>query len=416
MSALSLRVGVVWTAAGNAVYVACQYGMLVALAKLGTREDVGTFAIALAVTAPIVVLSQLQLRQLQVTDVRGEARFGHYLATRLVFTLGALLGTPAVVALAGYDRHTAAVTMAVMLAKALESVADIAHGRLQHVERMDLVARSLALKGLLSLAAFTLALAATGRLLLAVGGMGLAWAAILVAYDVPTVRRRTTADERRLAWQSAIVRRFVKTMLPLTAASALSSFSVNLPRYILDEASGREAVALFAAAATPLVLIQFVWGAVGQATLPRAARYLAEDDLRAFSRLAWALVWLHVAPALAMTALLALYGDAIMSALFAPEYRDAGRVAALMAAALALGGLGAYGATALTAGRHFSLLALQIVVIAVVQLPLTVVLVREFGIWGAAWSEVIRTVVSTLYVTLAGCIMYRRRVRSAETR
>jgi hypothetical protein len=38
---LTLRVNFLWTLAGNVVYAACQWGILVALAKLGTPQMVG---------------------------------------------------------------------------------------------------------------------------------------------------------------------------------------------------------------------------------------------------------------------------------------------------------------------------------------------------------------------------------------
>jgi hypothetical protein len=48
---LSLRKNFSWTFVGNVVYAACQWGILVALAKLGTPEMVGQFTLGLAVAA-----------------------------------------------------------------------------------------------------------------------------------------------------------------------------------------------------------------------------------------------------------------------------------------------------------------------------------------------------------------------------
>jgi hypothetical protein len=42
---LSLRLNFSWTMVGNFVYAGCQWGMLMVLAKLGTPEIVGTFAL-----------------------------------------------------------------------------------------------------------------------------------------------------------------------------------------------------------------------------------------------------------------------------------------------------------------------------------------------------------------------------------
>ncbi|MGI8856402.1 MAG: hypothetical protein ACR2JW_11675, partial [Thermomicrobiales bacterium] len=55
--ARSLRANFSWTFVGNVVYAACQWGMLVVLAKLGSPEVVGQFALGLAITAPVIMLT-----------------------------------------------------------------------------------------------------------------------------------------------------------------------------------------------------------------------------------------------------------------------------------------------------------------------------------------------------------------------
>ena len=75
---LSLRKNFTWTLAGNVVYAGCQWGMLVVLAKLGTPEMLGQFALALAITAPVMMFAYLGLRNVLATDARSEYLFGHY--------------------------------------------------------------------------------------------------------------------------------------------------------------------------------------------------------------------------------------------------------------------------------------------------------------------------------------------------
>lgn len=72
---LSLRQNFSWTFVGNVVYAACQWGMLVALTKLGTPEMVGQFTLGLAVTSPVFLFSNLQLRTLMATDAKQEYHF-----------------------------------------------------------------------------------------------------------------------------------------------------------------------------------------------------------------------------------------------------------------------------------------------------------------------------------------------------
>ena len=78
---LSIQTNFAWSLIGNVGYAGCQWTMLVVIAKLGSAEMVGQFALALALTAPVMMFAQLQLRTLLATDARNEFQFLHYLAT-----------------------------------------------------------------------------------------------------------------------------------------------------------------------------------------------------------------------------------------------------------------------------------------------------------------------------------------------
>src|SRR3954466_10204757 len=86
-AALSLRTNFSWTFIGNVVYAGCQWGMLMVLAKRGNPQLVGEYALGLAVTAPVIMLSNLQLRAVLATDANEEHPFSAYLWLRLFTTV-----------------------------------------------------------------------------------------------------------------------------------------------------------------------------------------------------------------------------------------------------------------------------------------------------------------------------------------
>ena len=69
VKALSLQQNFAWTTVGNAAYSACQWALVCLLAKLGSPEMVGQYALGLAVTTPVLMLGQLNLRAVLATDV-----------------------------------------------------------------------------------------------------------------------------------------------------------------------------------------------------------------------------------------------------------------------------------------------------------------------------------------------------------
>jgi O-antigen/teichoic acid export membrane protein len=412
-AAASLSHGVVWTTVGAGIYVACQYAMLVALAKLGSPVLVGQFALALGVTAPVVILSQMQLRQLQVTDAAGRYRFGDYFACRLVFSAAALAVVGVIIAFAGYPADTGAVVALVGVAKGVESVSDIVHGKLQRQERLDAIAWSLMGKGILSLAAFTVALWTTRSLVLAVGLLAVAWGAVFLAYDVPVLRQVLGPGERLIAWRWPAVVDLTVLAFPLALTAGLVSLGGNLPRYFLESLRGTSEVGFFAVASAPLALVTLFTGAIVQTTMARSATHFQAGEMDAFRGVALRVMAFQVAIAVAFTAVFALLGEDLLRALFGPEYAASAPVLVTMSVALIVSSLAAFGSTVLTAGRRLWLQCANIVVATVVQVPALYVLIGAGGVLGAAWAEVLRTVAAVLFLTLAGMIIFRRRRRQA---
>ena len=148
---LSLKLNFSWTFVGNVIYSGCQWGMLVVLAKLGTPKVVGQFALGFAVTAPVVMFANLKLNSILSTDAKYDYKFGEYLALRYLTAIFALAVIAGIVLISGYGRETALVLFAIGLAKTFESISDIYYGLLQQYERMDRVATSLIIRGILSL-------------------------------------------------------------------------------------------------------------------------------------------------------------------------------------------------------------------------------------------------------------------------
>ncbi|MDQ3918276.1 MAG: lipopolysaccharide biosynthesis protein, partial [Acidobacteriota bacterium] len=170
---LTLRRNFSWTLAGNVVYAACQWAILISLAKLGDVAMVGQFALALAIVTPTLAFTNLQLRALEATDAKGEFPFSDYLAVRILTVTLALCVVAGVLMWGGYDRELFLVVLAVALTKTFDSLSDVFYGALQLHGRMDRIAKSLILQGVLQLLALLLIVSASRSLLAGVIGMAL---------------------------------------------------------------------------------------------------------------------------------------------------------------------------------------------------------------------------------------------------
>ena len=396
---LSLRLNVSWTLAGNVVYAGCQWLTLVALARLGTPEMVGQFALAMALTAPIFMLTNLNLRAVQATDARLDFSFAEYFGLRLLTTSAALAGVGAVSLWGGYRRETALIVAAIGVAKAFEAISDILYGVFQHHERMDRIAVSMMIKGPLSLAAMAVALSVTGSVFVASIAMTLVWAAVLAAYDVPRaarILRSDPGDRLRPAWDHPRLTTLARIAFPLGCVTMLISLNSNVPRYFIERTLGEGPLGIFAAIASLMIAGGVVVNALGQSASPRLSRYAADGDATAYRALMTRLYGMSLALGGAGILVAVAAGPLILTTLFGSEYaRHSGVLIWLMGAA-ALSFIFSMLGTSLTALRCFRIQAVLHTMSAGVSIPLFFYLTRAQGLVGAARALFIQALMMML--------------------
>ncbi len=405
---LSLRSNFSWTLAGNVVYAGCQWGMLVVLAKVGSPEMVGRFALGLAVCAPVLMFTNLQLRAVQATDAKDEYRFSDYLKLRLIATALALAIIAGIVLVTGPPREAAWVIMVVGIAKSMESVSDVIYGLLQKHERMDRIAISMMIKGVGSLLALGALVVMTGSLVYGAAGLAGTWTALLLTYDVGSAARiLRLSNVSRLgalsqAWRSsgswARLGRLAWLSLPLGVVMMLVSLNVNIPRYFVQHYHGARALGYFSAMAYLMVAGSTVVRALGQSAAPRLARYYV-DDVAAFKRLLWRLVAIGLVFGGAGVIVAALFGRDILAVLYRRDYAAHHQVFVWLMVAAGVGYVASLLGYSMTAARYLKAQAPLFAAIGAATAGGCAWLVPARGLMGAAWAMCAAAVAQLL-----GCV------------
>jgi O-antigen/teichoic acid export membrane protein len=413
-----LRRSAAWALAGNAVYAGTQWLALVALARLGSPAAVGRFALGMAICAPVVLLGSLQLRSVLATDARDEHAWPDYLALRITTTALALVAIATIAGL-GYGGDTAWVIALVGVAKAIEGVSDLYYGLLQKHTRMDVMARSLILRGLLGLGALVAGLALAGDVRVAVAGMAVAWAVVLAVHDVPAAaavarsgrEAETRAPRERRAARVALVR----LALPLGVTTLFLSLHQNIPRYVVEHHLGEAALGIFAAMAYVQVAGEIAIRALGQTAMPRLARHWAAGERAAFEALLLRLLAMGAALGACGVALAATVGELVLDVLFGAAYAAEAAVFTWVMIAAALTWLGSLLGYAASATRAFARFTMPYAAVTAVAGIAAVTLIPRHGLMGAAWALGV-TGAATSLAPLAILASQRSALRTAAQR
>lgn len=362
---LSLRANFSWTFIANIIYTGSQWGMLVVLARVGNPEMVGQFALGLAIAAPIIILAELNLRAVQATDAQGLYRFGDYLGLRLIMLMFAITGITAF-ALGSYRYETAIVIIAVGVAKGFESTSDVFYGLCQRLERMDRIARSLILKAVLSLAFLTLGVLLSNRVFWGTVGLALAWALVLLTYDVRSGRMLLASLEGTSSgalspgdwglvkphWNPKTLLRLAWLALPLGLVLMLISLSASVPRYFIERNWGAYELGIFVAIAYLERAGATIANALGQSASPRMAKYYASGHRSAYANLLAKLIGVGILIGASGILVAAVVGKEILALLYGPEYARYTLFITIMIA-VGINYIASFLGYAMTAARYF---------------------------------------------------------------
>jgi O-antigen/teichoic acid export membrane protein len=402
-SRISLRANFVATFLGNALFAASQWAVLSLIAKLGDNEMLGQYALALAIVTPVTLFSHLNLRAVLATDIGERHPFGDYLAVRLGTTALGLAVVSGLALASTFMWPVRATVLALGFALSVDNLSDVYYGLLQRRERMDQIAWSMTVRGLLSVAALGVMLWLTRSLLVGVVALAVARTAVLLVYDRPTASAGEPLRTSGLRAQWAVF----GTSLPLGIVLMLIALTGTLPRYAIEQRLGTAALGSFAAVASFMTVGVTIVNALGQAATPRLAGYFSACDMRRFRRLAWQLTGLACLVGVAGVATALAVGPMVLGLVYRPTYAaHAGLLVWVMGAGLFSYVSGVLGYV-ITSARKFT-----------VQVPLLVVAAGSSAI--ASWTLVpwlglnggAATLATVAFVQIGGQLLILRHVLS----
>lgn len=364
-----------------------------ALTKLGTPTMVGQYSLAIAITTPIMLLTGLNLRGFLVTDARGAYNYEEYFGLRSFTAFLTLPFILLVLIVTGYDPVTSLVIFIFSLAKIIESLSDIIYGVQQKHERMKFIAKSLIIRGLLSLVVVTSILILTDSIIYAIIGFGLAWLLVFIFYDVFKV---SDIAQFRPRFNMNKLKELFILSLPLGIVATLISYNVNIPRYFIEYYEGIDSVGHFTAISYIMTAGMMFVTSVGQAVLPRLSLYYSNGQKRSFTHLVTKTTTLGVVLGILAICLVLFIGEEVLVFLYNQQYREFSGLFLLLTIGTAISFLNTFLGVALTAARYFKSQAYLAGGNTIVSIVASYYLIKIFGIEGSAYVIILMTVIQLI--------------------
>ena len=440
-----------WITAGNLLSGFCQWAVLVVVAKLGSLEMVGTFTLGVAICMPVLMLTSLQLRSLQITDVAREYRFVEYFLLRIAATVISVLVIIAIAVGLRPPDGTLIPILLISAAKCFEALSDVFYGYFQQRELMDRIATSMMLRSTLSLVSLGGTLYVTRSLSWAAAAAAFSSALTLLTYDIPaslklrqvtwlqcarmTIRYamqilsanragRALAPRRRTSWMPGNIDEcslgrdenridlsrlaaLIWVGAPLGVVVMLVSMNLNIPRYFIEHRLGLGELGIFSSVTNLMAPGNLIINALGQCIAPGMANHFAARNLKAFRTLYSRLVLASAALGAAGVLAAIVVGPRALAIIYSPEFSARPEVLVVLMAAGGFLYIGSSIGFGMTAVRCFKPQLPLFAAGSIVTALGCAMLLRPYGLTGVAVAVLVSAILQCIggaWLLEAACV------------
>jgi O-antigen/teichoic acid export membrane protein len=315
----------IWFSASSALMLAGPFCAVVILSRVGSPVELGLYAYAYAVTAPVQAFAGLHARAFIAMDRLFGYSVEDLLAQRVY--LGLLLFVTALAVAALHSGgHELSVFLGIVVVRVADGCTDVSTGLMQRAHRPRLIALLYAVRGLGGLGIFAVLVAADaplGLALSAMGGLNLLTFFFLDRALLASIGEALSLPRVVASLASARPVRLGRLLLPGALLAALSVVETNLPRYVVDAFKGIEAVGVYTTLGMLLSIATNVVHPVFFMTFARlgqAAQQYDPESRRFLARTIWTNSGLTIAAGVLLIAICVGFGPAIVVTVFGSEW------------------------------------------------------------------------------------------------
>ena len=317
---LGLRENVIWNTVGSVFYQGCMWLLTVLVVRLSSDyQNSGMLAFAMSVGNVYFVMGTYNMRTFQVSDVNRLYSTRNYVALRVLtvsvsYALCLIYST-----LISPSPQTLLVVIVFLLFKADEAFVNVLYGADQTHMRLDYVGKSQLMRGILCVAVFSLGMVMSDSLAVSLLLMFAGCLSMTFAYDIPKTRALSGPLLPSISRSQCIT--LLRQCLPAALGILIGNFVMSSARQYFGVAYGESSLGIYASVATPCVIIQVLAQNLYTPMLGSIAREYKDGDVRRAKISAMKLLAIVAGVALALSAVLLVVGEPLLTTLYGESIR-----------------------------------------------------------------------------------------------
>ena len=252
---LSLKKSIMWNTIGSLFYFGCQWLMSILVIKLSGIDDGGTLSLAMSVCNIWYSIALYGMFAFEVSDTEGKFTHREYLVSRYITSGISLLGCLIYILVLNYSATQNICILLFFVIRFTEAMENVYSAIFQLNWRLDIAAKSMLMRGFLTISLFIGMLSQTKNLALTIGVIAACCLAVILLYDARMVKK--VVPEPGTVSMSKIWKLLVEC-LPLAVYSIMANFIATVPRLFMESLLGNYKLGIYGSIAAPTVIIQML--------------------------------------------------------------------------------------------------------------------------------------------------------------
>ncbi len=250
-----------WNTVGSLTYFAAQWLFTLLVWRFGNiqtaTQNAGLLNISLTLTNTFLALASYGMYNYQVSDLTGKFNNTSYVYSRNFTCFTAVMLCAVYVFGVGFFNTPYAIPQILciffmLLFRMVESKTDVYNAILQKNYRLDLVGKTYALRGIISLLCFVVCLALTNSVTTTLFVLLLFNVSIYLFFTKRIIKPFYNKEETNFSQVKALL----IVCAPLALYSILSTASANIPKILLERIHGAEILGIYGSVTAPVLLLQ----------------------------------------------------------------------------------------------------------------------------------------------------------------
>lgn len=373
-----------WIFTANLIASFTKWLILIFIARLLSPTDVGIYALALAIGAPITIFSNMKLKSLYVSEMN--LKFSDYLYARNILNIVAISALM-LITICFYPQYFFTIVI-VGIMKIFDLQSDLYYALPYKNEDMQKIGKLIINKHLLTLFVFVIVLALKENL-----NIALTLQLIMQVFFFFFIEKRGISKKFKYEKNSFDLKNIKKLYLlglPLGIAMMIASFNSSYPRFILESQESAKLLGIFSTIAYVLIIGNLVISAVSQVFLPKLTSYIQVKDYETFYNIIFKrLTYFSILLGGFIVLLSYFVGESLLDFIYGDTYGEYVNLLILLSIAMALDFVSVNFETALIAMRYVSVQPKISLFLLIVNISIAYFMIVQYGMYGAAYSIIV---------------------------